>query len=239
MGSGRVDLTKAGDTRVVFDETSANMSTLGRDPLTAVNLNLPSVNVPTMPGTVTVKRTAKNVSNRNVTFTVRTTSPSGSKIQVSPTSGRIRPGESLTFTVKITSNAPEGQYFGQIDLRPAQGPDLHLPVAFYNRQGDVTLSQACNPASVAVRATTTCTVTAQNNSTEDAAVSARSTVSDGLRIVGATGADVNRRGDTRDRRPGHPAPHPRTRSRRSPRVIRRPADSSTSSGSAITTHPDR
>ncbi|MGB8382598.1 MAG: S8 family serine peptidase, partial [Dermatophilaceae bacterium] len=196
MGSGRVDLTKAGDTRVVFDETFANMSTLGADPLTAVNLNLPSVNVPTMPGTVTVKRTAKNVSNRNVTFTVRTTSPSGSKIQVSPTSGRIRPGESLTFSVKITSNAPEGQYFGQIDLRPAQGPDLHLPVAFYNRQGDVTLSQACNPASVAVRATTTCTVTAQNNSTEDAAVVARSTVSDGLRIVGANGAQVNRAGDT-------------------------------------------
>ena len=180
----------------MFDETYANMSTLGRDPLTAVNLNLPSVNVPTMPGTVTVKRTAKNVSNRNVTFTVRTTSPSGSRIQVSPTSGRIRPGESLTFTVKITSNAPEGQYFGQIDLRPAQGPDLHLPVAFYNRQGDVTLSQACNPASVAVRATTTCTVTAQNNSARTPPSSARRPSATGCGSSGATGADVNRRGDS-------------------------------------------
>lgn len=196
MGSGRVDLTQAGEARVVFDESAAAMVTLGRNPLTAVDLNLPSVNVPTMPGTVTVRRTAKNVSDRPFTFTVRSTAPERARIEVWPASGRIRPGESLTLTIRISSNAPEGQYFGRIDLRPAQGPDLHLPVAFYNRQGDVSVNQSCNPASIAVRATTTCTVTAQNNSAAEAAVVARSTVSDGLRIVSANGAQANRSGDT-------------------------------------------
>ncbi|MGV1009022.1 MAG: S8 family serine peptidase [Dermatophilaceae bacterium] len=196
MGSGRVDLTKAGDARMVFDESAATMAALGNDPLTAVNLNLPSVNVPTMPGTVTVRRTAKNVSDRPVAFTVRATSPGGSNIQVSPASGRVRAGETLSLDITIRSNAPEGQYVGAVDLRVDRGPDLHLPVAFVNRQGNVTLNQTCTPESVTVRQQTTCTVTAQNNSSEAAAVTARSTVTDGLRIASATGAQVNRRGDT-------------------------------------------
>ena len=35
--------------------------------------------------------------------------------------------------------APEGQYFGRIDLKQTNGTrKLHLPVAFFRRQGDVT-----------------------------------------------------------------------------------------------------
>jgi hypothetical protein len=192
MGSGRVDLTRAGDAPVVFDETTANMRSLGKDPLTAINLNLPSVNVPTMPGTVRVNRTARNVSGKPYRYAVTARSPAGSQISVHPRSGTIRPGRSQTFEITISSDAPSGQYFGQINLRSPSGPALHLPVAFANKQGDVSLTSRCTPATIAVRATTRCRVTAQNDSIGRSAVVARSTVTDGLRITGATGATVDR-----------------------------------------------
>jgi Subtilase family/Fibronectin type-III domain/PA domain len=196
FGAGRVDLTQSGSAPIIFEETGKNMFDLGQKDLTAVNLNLPSINVPTMPGTVTVTRTATNVSGKDYKFDVSTTAPKGSKIKVSPNSGRIKPGRSQTFQITISSNAPTGQYFGEIDFSARRSPDLHLPVAFFNQQGSVTLAQSCDPTSIAQRQTTTCTVTAQNNSTGPSLVSVTSAVSDNLEIVSATGATVNRRKNT-------------------------------------------
>ena len=191
MGAGRVDLTKAADAPIVFDETAANMATKGANPLTAIDLNLPSVNVPTMPGTVQVSRTATNVSGESYGYNVTAKAPAGSKISVVPESGAILPGGSQTFQITISSSAPSGQYFGQINFQSASGPSLHLPVGFNNKQGDVSLTSSCSPEAIARRATTTCTVTAENFSRGDATVQSRSSVSDGLKITGATGASVD------------------------------------------------
>jgi len=192
MGSGRVDLTKAGDAPIVFDETAANMTSLGKNPLTAINLNLPSINVPTMPGTVRVTRTATNVTTKAYGYVVTAHSAPGSKVSVYPRSGRILPGRRQTFEITISSNNPSGQYFGQISFVSGSGPTVHLPVAFYDRQGDVSLASMCQPATIAVTAMTKCTVTATNASIGDAAVVARSRVTNGLKITGATGATLNR-----------------------------------------------
>lgn len=193
FGAGRVDLTKSGSAAIVFDETAQRMSALGQSAVTALDLNLPSINVPTMPGTVTVKRTATNVTNELYKFVVTTTAPAGSTIRVDPRRGQIRRGESQTFKVTITSSAPSGQYFGQIKFNSTRSPALHMPVAFYNKQGAVSLAQSCVPPNVVRTQTTTCTVSATNSSTGVATVSASSTVSAGLKIVGATGATVNSR----------------------------------------------
>ncbi|HEX3087853.1 MAG TPA: S8 family serine peptidase [Ilumatobacteraceae bacterium] len=195
-GAGRVDLTQAGDAPIVFQDTADNMFNLGQNEVSALDVNLPSINVPTMPGTVTVTRTATNVSGKDYKFDVSTTAPKGSKIKVSPDSGKIKAGRSQTFKITISSNAPTGQYFGQIDFSSKKSPALHLPVAFFNQQGDVTLAQACDPTSIREGQTTTCTVTAQNNSTGEAIVSITSQVSKKLEIVSATGATVNRKGTT-------------------------------------------
>jgi hypothetical protein len=189
-GAGRVDLTNAGSAPVVFDESAKRMGQLGTDPITALDLNLPSINVPTMPGTVTVTRTATNVSGKAYRFVASATSPDGSKIFVTPSRGWIRTGETQTFRITIISNAPSGQYFGQIRLDGDNTPSLHLPVAFFNKQGSVTLTQSCAPLSIPVRQSTTCTVTAQNTSFVDTTVSAHSVVSPQLRITGATGATL-------------------------------------------------
>ena len=196
-GSGRVDLTKAGAAPVVFDETALRMFGLGNDPVTALDVNVPSVNVPTMPGTVTVHRTAANVTGSTYRYRVAATAPTGSKITVRPDHGKIRPGESQTFEITITSNAPSGQYFGEIRLDGDKGvPALHLPVAFFNQQGNVTLEQSCDPLSIPAWQSTTCTVTAANQSFGDAAVSLQSIVSNKLKITGASGATVGPHGAT-------------------------------------------
>ena len=196
-GSGRVDLTVAGKAPIVFADTAENMVDIGKNPLTAMNLNLPSIDVPTMPGSITLTRTATNVSKKAYNYVVSVDSPDRGTIRVSPSSGKIKPGQSQTFEISIKSNAPSGQYFGQINLLSTTGiPPLHLPVAFFNQQGNVTTSQSCTPTSVAKGAKSTCTVKLQNTSFEDTAVVATSTVTDELKVTDATGAAVDRRGTT-------------------------------------------
>ena len=166
------------------------MATLGQDPIAALDINSPSINVPTMPGTVTVTRTATNVTNQPFSFNVSASAPSGSTIKVTPSKGRIDPGQSQSFQVTITSKAPEGQYFGQINIT-SKTTALHLPVAFFNHQGRVTLTQSCTPDTIQVRGDTSCDVTATNDSTGDTTVSIDSVVSKRLGILSATGATVS------------------------------------------------
>ena len=60
MGAGRVDLTKAGNPGADVRRVGrATWSTLGTTRCTALDINIPSINVPTMPGTVTVTRTPR------------------------------------------------------------------------------------------------------------------------------------------------------------------------------------
>ena len=168
-----------------------NMFDLGTDPITALDINSPSINVPTMPGTVTVTRTATNVTNQAFGFNVSTTAPAGSTIKVTPGRGRIQPGASQTFQVTITSNAPTGQYFGQIDIT-SKTTSLHLPVAFFNQQGKVTLTQTCDPVHHPGPAATR-PATSPRRTSPPATPGQRSTrrCPSGCGIVGATGATVS------------------------------------------------
>jgi hypothetical protein len=62
-------------------------------------------------------------------------------------------------------------------------------VAFFKRQGIVSLAQSCDPSSIRlISGRSTCTVTAQNNSLSAADVSAVSTTSPNLNVTEATGA---------------------------------------------------
>ena len=189
-GSGRVDLTKSGNPGLTFDETADNMALLGGDKVHAIDLNLPSIDAPIMPGSVTTVRTAKNVTDRSQTYEVSTKAPAQSSITVSPRRFTVRPGQSVDLTITITSTAPTGQYFGEVRLSPDRDslPRLHLPVAFVPQQADVNLTSSCSPTSIARNATSDCTVTATNNSPVDAVVSMATTVNNKLKVAGVTGA---------------------------------------------------
>ena len=188
VGGGRVDLTRAGNSGLTFDETAANYAAAS-DPFARINVNTPSVNAPLMPGVITTQRTAVNVTNNTLTYKVTTQSSAGTSISVSPTVFTLPPGNQVTLDITISApSAPQGQYFGRIDLDHAGPRDLHLPVAFFKKQGDVTLSQTCAPDSIPRGATSTCEVTVQNNSLSPADISATSTTNKNLSVTTVTGA---------------------------------------------------
>jgi subtilisin family serine protease len=195
MGGGRIDLTKAGAVALTFDETAERFAAMAGSPTDAVNLNLPSVNVPTMPGTVTVRRTVKNVGDQTMLYVTSSTAPDGTTIKVSPRFLVVRAGETADFDVRITATvgAEPQQYFGQIELEPlfSSAPIQHLPVAFNAQQGGVSLTQTCDPTAIAPGESSTCVVEAVNNTFSDADVAPVTTVDEHLRITGANGATVD------------------------------------------------
>jgi subtilisin family serine protease len=192
MGGGRIDLTKAGNPGLTFDETATNFAASAvAAPADRIDLNLPSVNAPTMPGAIATSRVAKNVSGRNLTYRVTTTSPAGTKITVSPSVFTLLPGRSARLAIVISArDAAPGQYFGRIDLDQLGGSrDPHLPVAFFKQQGVVTLDQSCAPTTIPLGSgRSTCTVTVQNNALQQAGVVAESHLDSNLRLTAVNGA---------------------------------------------------
>ncbi|MEU6415039.1 S8 family serine peptidase [Microbispora sp. NPDC046933] len=190
-GGGRIDLTKAGDPGLTLDETAANYAASAADPMNRIDLNLPSVNAPVMPGVISAKRTLVNATGKTLTYAASGTTVSGANITVLPPLFTVKPGKSQKITVVITApDLPDGQYFGQVNLKQVGGKrEQHLPVAFYRQEGAVPVDQTCAPSTIAKNTgESTCTVTVQNNTLEDADVTALSTLNTKLRLNGVTGA---------------------------------------------------
>jgi hypothetical protein len=191
LGAGRIKVSDASAAPLTFDETAARMAALGGSQLTAIHLNIPSIDAPVMPGQITTSRTAKNASGARVEVNASASAPAGSSIDITPKKVKIDPGQSATFTITITSDATlDQQQFGEIELAIKTGKTLHLPVAFVHTQGIVTLSQSCLPASIAVGATSTCDVAATNQGFDPQTVSLTSSVGPRLTILSATGATL-------------------------------------------------
>jgi subtilisin family serine protease len=165
-GAGSIRADRAVAPVVVFDETAADYAVLGSDPIHRIDANLPSINVPTFSGSVSTTRSFTNVSGSSQQLTVTTSAPPGASISVNQSKFGMDPGQTKTLAFTITGEglAPNTQYFGSINLDPkaAGANDIYLPVAFFARQGDVTLTQSCTPGSINVNASSTCTVTGQN-----------------------------------------------------------------------------
>ncbi|MFI7062844.1 S8 family serine peptidase [Kribbella sp. NPDC050124] len=190
-GGGRIDLTKAGNPGLTLDETAANYAASATDPLNRIDLNLPSVNAPTMPGLITAERVVKNVTNQTLTFNASGTTVNGANITVLPPVFQVKPGKTQKLTISITApDLPDGQYFGQVNLKEVGGSRaLHLPVAFFRQEGIVPVDQTCTPSSIPRNTgESTCTVTVQNNSLQTTDVTAVSTLSSQLRLNSVTGA---------------------------------------------------
>jgi hypothetical protein len=191
FGSGRISVTQASGAPLTFDESAADMAALGSSSLTAIHLNIPSINAPVMPGQISTTRTAKNTTGSTIEVDASATAPAGSSIAITPKKVKLNSGRSATFTITITSDAPiDEQQFGQIRLAVKKGATLHLPVAFVHTQGIITLSQSCLPGSIPVGATSTCSVVATNQGFESQTVSLESSVGPRLKIQSASGATL-------------------------------------------------
>jgi hypothetical protein len=135
FGAGRVDVGESILAPITFDETAERFLALSDDPVQSVHLNIPSINAPAMPGTLTTTRVATNVSGVAQHFTASTDVSGGSTIIVQPQDFTVVPGGAVTLTITVESDATVGvQQFGTIWLQTDGGRRLHMPVAFINTQ---------------------------------------------------------------------------------------------------------
>uniref|UniRef100_UPI000838081C S8 family serine peptidase n=1 Tax=Kribbia dieselivorans TaxID=331526 RepID=UPI000838081C len=191
MGAGRVDVGASSQAVLTLDESVDRFFNLGVSELTGVHLNLPSINATVMPGALTTHRTVTNVSGSLQRVNVSTSTEADSSISVTPQKFSVRPGQSQRLTITLKSTAPIGQQrFGSIVLAPQKAGALHLPVAFIHTQGKVSLAQECTPTSVALNATSTCTVVATNNGFDEQPVSLASSATNNLKFTAASGATL-------------------------------------------------
>eukprot|EP00957_Ditylum_brightwellii_P137701 10497510-Ditylum_brightwellii.AAC.1 len=68
------------------------------------NLNLPSIGVAEVPGSITVTRTVTSVANEYgcCTYKASIDAPAGYTVSVSPSTFKLKEGQSVTFDVTIT-----------------------------------------------------------------------------------------------------------------------------------------
>jgi hypothetical protein len=176
-GAGSIRADRANSPTVNIDVTAPQYYASAGDPFSRINLNLPSINAPDMPGQITTTRTAKNVTGVSQTINISATA----NIIVTPKTITLGPWGSATFTVKIDGQKLEdGQYFGKITLDPVKSGyrNAVLPVAWNKHPGDVTLENSCDtpPTFVAQMMTINkgetapCSVTVTNYANTDANV---------------------------------------------------------------------
>jgi len=159
-GAGSIRVNRAVNPTVVFNETFDVFNLSAGDPLHRINLNLASVDAPTMTGTITTKRTLTNVSGDNLKLDVSVQAPAGATISVTDSgkgkSGSIEIKKGQTADIWVTISGPtlaNGQYFGRITLKAGKGNnDITIPVAFFKKQGVVSLTHSCTPTTLTCRA---------------------------------------------------------------------------------------
>ena len=166
MGAGSIRANLAVNPTLVFNETYADFVAAGSDPLHRIDLNLASIDATTMPGMITTKRTAINVSGKAQVLAISTQAPVGVDIIISthqpgpkgPGNGvaKLNVGKNKSVSFWVTISAPtlaSGQYFGRISLTPqaAGSNPLTIPVAFVRTQGGVTLSHTCAPTTFVMK----------------------------------------------------------------------------------------
>jgi len=171
MGAGSIRADRAIRPTLTFDEEAGDFALLGPDPIARLELNIPSIDVPQMPGVVTVHRTVTNVSGRTQTFRALTEVDKGSVV-VQPARFSLAPGASREITIIIHGEGIRpGQHFGRITLMPAaSATPVTVPVAFVKTQGDVSLSHVCRPERIRVGGASSCTVEITNRATVPAEV---------------------------------------------------------------------
>jgi len=180
-GSGRIELRKAGDPGITFDETGANYRALETE---LWHANYPSVYHPNMPGRITLQRTARDVTGADNTWSLWTSKDQTDWRIIVPSTLFVPADGEATFDITIDAGrVPLGEVrFGMIKLTDGTRV-LHMPVTIVRGEPAVTMTKACDPAVLAKNETTDCTITIENTGFEDATVSMTDHLPGKLRLV--------------------------------------------------------
>lgn len=185
-GSGRVDLNKAGDPGLTFDVTAADYAVHQAD---LWNVNYPSIFVPSMPGTMTLQRTAHSILNFDSTWELKVRDPSAADFKITVPQNVVVPaGGNLAINIAIdASNVPVGQARMATLYMTQEGGSgartVHIPITFIRKQQAIMLSKTCAPASFAKGSNTSCTITFQNTTFNTATVNVTDQLPKQLQLV--------------------------------------------------------
>jgi uncharacterized repeat protein (TIGR01451 family) len=181
FGSGRVDLTKAGNPGLIISETGANFLSLENALWKA---NYPSLYVPVMPGKITVQRTAHNLANSTVVWRISVvSSPPDLKVTV-PSFLTLPPNGDASFNISVDATAvPLGQVrHARLELR-SDTQSLTFPITIVRKNAVVTVNKTCAPGTLVGSGKTICTISLANNSFDAANVVVNDVLPSNLRLV--------------------------------------------------------
>jgi subtilisin family serine protease len=190
----------------VFTDPAATCAALAGAgiPTEAVNLNYPSIGISDLPGSRTVVRTVTSVAKEQGwrEYTVAVDAPDGYSVSVTPSTIRLRPGQSATYEVTITNaSAPVGQWrFGSLTWSDKSGHyDVYSPIAvrasLFSAPGEVSGSGESGSTSFDVKFGYSGQYTAAAHGLVPATVSSGNVLQDPNQTfspsdVGAGGADL-------------------------------------------------
>lgn len=180
-GSGRIDLTVAGDPGVVIAERAENFVAHQNDLWRA---NYPSLYIPNLAGELTVERTLQDVSGAASTWRLSTVTDANGWVILVPQEVAVPAGGAASFEITVRApNVPLGQSrFGQIYLTDGQR-QLHMPVTFVRGQSPIALNHTCTPVTVAVGNVSECRIRIQNTAYTEAEYTLNMFIHDRLELV--------------------------------------------------------
>ncbi len=164
-GAGSIRADRALAPVLTISDTAADFAASAGDAFHRVDLNISSVYADPLPGALATKRTVTNVSGATQTFSVSAKGADGLRITVAPAKFSLEAGKSKDITIILDGlNAEDGWHQGQITIKPGKSGlnAVVLPVAANVGEAQVSLTQSCDPTTIAKGATTTCTVAAAN-----------------------------------------------------------------------------
>jgi len=204
-GAGSIRADRAVNPTVTFDVSAPDYYASANDPFARINLNLPSINAPHMPGEITVTRTIQDVTGVAQTLKAITKAPNNSSIIVNPSTINVPAFGTATFQVTIDgAKLADGQYFGSVTLDPTKAGynNVFMPVAFFHEPADVTLDNSCggtgvvaDKATMHVGETKDCRVTVTNNKADEAHVSVKVAAPNNGKLVVQNYSDGDQNGN--------------------------------------------
>jgi hypothetical protein len=156
-------------------------------PTEAHNLNLPSIGIAELPGSQTVVRTLTSVAKEKGwrTYNVFVEAPEGFEVNVSPSTVRLKRGQSATYSVTFTNySAPIGEWhFGSLTWSDKTGHyNVYSPIAvrasLFSAAAEITGSGESGTASFDVIFGYTGSYAAAAHGLEPATVTSDSVVQD-------------------------------------------------------------
>lgn len=192
MGSGRIDLTKAGLPGLTFDESAGNYLALQHSLWDA---NYPSLYVPNLPGALTVQRTVQNQLSAGAHWRTSVDAPSDLMVTV-PKNINVPAGGEASFPISVDArDVPLGATRMARITFSRGGERLTFPVTIVRGEPVVPATKNCDPASIAVGSTTGCTIAVTNTAFEDVEVTVDDQLPSNLTLVQSSVVGATRSGN--------------------------------------------